>query len=101
MDIQNSNQAGPSNTGTKRFVVQRLALFLFCAFDYGADNDVDSSDVIQDMRVNVSEEISQKVIWYKVCTFFFSSLSLPMTMQGKVSWAMTRSSRTSSYAPHL
>ncbi|KIJ92534.1 hypothetical protein K443DRAFT_430070 [Laccaria amethystina LaAM-08-1] len=38
MDI---NQAGPSNTGTKRFVVQ-------------------SSDVIQDMRVNVSEEISQK-----------------------------------------
>jgi len=27
---------------------------------------VNSSDVLQDMRVNVSEEGSEKVIWYKV-----------------------------------
>ncbi|KAF8153926.1 hypothetical protein B0H34DRAFT_719597 [Crassisporium funariophilum] len=43
---QSEAQAGPSNSGTSRYVVQ-------------------TSDVIQDMRVNVSEEASGKVIWYK------------------------------------
>jgi len=40
------NQAGPSNSGTAKYLVQ-------------------TSDVLQDMRVNVSEEGSEKVIWYK------------------------------------
>ncbi|KAF8200299.1 hypothetical protein BJ912DRAFT_948651 [Pholiota molesta] len=40
------NQAGPSNTGTSRYIVH-------------------TTDVLQDMRVNVSEEGSDKIIWYK------------------------------------
>ncbi|KAF9476632.1 hypothetical protein BDN70DRAFT_934888 [Pholiota conissans] len=39
-------QAGPSNTGISRYVVQ-------------------TTDVLQDMRVTVCEEGSEKVIWYK------------------------------------
>ncbi|KDR78177.1 hypothetical protein GALMADRAFT_245210 [Galerina marginata CBS 339.88] len=41
------HHAGPSNSGTSKYLVQ-------------------TSDVIQDMRVNVSEEGSDQVIWYKV-----------------------------------
>ncbi|PPQ90949.1 hypothetical protein CVT25_008279 [Psilocybe cyanescens] len=42
----NDNHAGPSNSGTSRYRVQ-------------------TSDVIQDMRVNVSEEGTDEIIWYK------------------------------------
>ncbi|TFK37521.1 hypothetical protein BDQ12DRAFT_143606 [Crucibulum laeve] len=46
MQALGNSQAGPSNSGVSRFLVQ-------------------TSDVLQDMRVNVSEENSDKVIWYK------------------------------------
>ncbi|PPR00820.1 hypothetical protein CVT26_012461 [Gymnopilus dilepis] len=41
-----STDAGPSNSGTLKYIVQ-------------------TTDVLQDMRVNVSEEGSSTVIWYK------------------------------------
>ena len=65
--------------GTKVCFISFLCFWLWC---WHVDN---SSDVIQDMWVNVFEENSQKVIWYKVCTFFPSLLFFAlMTMQGKV-----------------
>ncbi|PPQ62810.1 hypothetical protein CVT24_000504 [Panaeolus cyanescens] len=41
-----SSHAGPSNSGVSRFIVQ-------------------TSDVISDMRINVSDEATGKVIWFK------------------------------------